>query len=107
MTARKTLRRADLYDADHRAIGLSHTESKALVEQVIKAITDCLERGETVKLTSFGSFIVRKKNQRTGRNPKTGKEVPIPPRRTTVFKPSPVLKQRVNSGLKGTQPTEP
>ena len=64
MTARKTLRRPDLYDAVHRVVGLSHTESKALVEQVIKEITDCLERGETVKLTSFGSFVVRKKNQR-------------------------------------------
>ena len=103
MTARKTLRRPDLYDAFHRAVGLSHTESKALVEQVIKEITDCLEQGETVKLTSFGSFVVRKKNQRLGRNPKTGKEVPIPPRRTMTFKPSPVLKQQVN----GTQSTDP
>lgn len=89
--------RADLYDAVHRAAGLSHAESAALVEQVIKAITDCLERGETVKLTSFGSFVVRKKNKPSGRNPKTGKEVPIPPRRVTMFKPSAVMKQRINS----------
>ena len=98
MSARKTLRRADLYDAVHRAVGLSHAESAALVEQVIKAITDCLAQGETVKLTSFGSFVVRKKNQRMGRNPKTGKEVPIPSRRTMTFKPSPVIKHRLNSG---------
>ncbi len=98
MTARKTLRRADLYDVVHRAVGLSHTESKALVEQVIKEITDCLGRGETVKLSSFGSFGVRKKNQRIGRNPKTGTEVPIPPRRALTFKPSLILKHRINSG---------
>ena len=63
-------------------------ESAALVELVLKEITDCLERGETVKLSSFGSFVVRKKGQRIGRNPKTGKEVPISPRRVMVFKPS-------------------
>ena len=55
-----------------------------------------LERGETVKLSSFGSFVVRKKGQRIGRNPKTGKEVPISPRRVMVFKPSAILKQRIN-----------
>ena len=59
-------------------------------------ITNCLERGETVKLSSFGSFVVRKKGQRIGRNPKTGKEVPISPRRVMVFKPSAILKQRIN-----------
>jgi len=64
---------------------------------VLKEITDCLERGETVKLSSFGSFVVRKKGQRVGRNPKTGKEVPISPRRVMVFKPSAILKQRINS----------
>ncbi len=69
----------------------------ALVEQVIKAITDCLERGEKVKLPSFGSFVVRKKNQRTGRNPKTGQQVPMPPRQIMMFKPSAVMKQRINS----------
>ena len=68
-----------------------------LVELVLKEITDCLERGETVKLSSFGSFVVRKKGQRIGRNPKTGKEVPISPRRVMVFKPSAILKQRINS----------
>jgi integration host factor subunit alpha len=60
-------------------------------------IMDCLERGETVKLSSFGSFVVRQKRQRVGRNPKTGKEAPIPPRRVVVFKPSAVLKQRIKS----------
>jgi integration host factor subunit alpha len=64
---------------------------------VLKEITDCLERGETVKLSSFGLFIVRKKGQRMGRNPKTGEEAPISPRRVVVFKPSPILKQRANA----------
>ena len=75
---------------------MSRTESSAFVELVLKEITDCLEKGETVKLSSFGSFMVRKKGQRIGRNPKTGTEVPISPRRVMVFKPSAILKQRIN-----------
>ena len=67
-----------------------------LVESVLGEICDCLARGETVKLSSFGSFIVRDKGQRIGRNPKTGIEVPIDPRRVMVFKPSNVLKARIN-----------
>jgi integration host factor subunit alpha len=78
-------------------VGLSRTESSAFVELVLKEITDCLEKGETVKLSSFGSFMVRKKGQRIGRNPKTGTEVPISPRRVMVFKPSAILKQRINA----------
>ena len=73
------------------------------MELVLKEITDCLERGETVKLSSFGSFVVRKKGQRIGRNPKTGKEVPISPRRVMVFKPSAILKQRINGAVNGPQ----
>ena len=92
----KTVTRADLCEAVYQKVGLSRTESAALVELVLKEITDCLERGETVKLSSFGSFVVRKKGQRIGRNPKTGKEVPISPRRVMVFKPSAILKQRIN-----------
>jgi len=68
---------------------------------VLKEITDCLEKGETVKLSSFGLFMVRKKGQRIGRNPKTGTEVPISPRRVMVFKPSAILKQRINGGSGG------
>jgi integration host factor subunit alpha len=71
------------------------------VELLLKEITDCLERSETVKLSSFGSFVVRKKGQRIGRNPKTGKEAPISPRRVMVFKPSAILKQRINSAEEG------
>src|SRR5947208_12435267 len=73
--AGKTVTRADLCEAVYQKVGLSRTESATLVEMVLKEITDCLERGETVKLSSFGSFVVRKKGQRIGRNPKTGKEV--------------------------------
>jgi integration host factor subunit alpha len=72
-------------------------EAARLVELVLKEITGCLEHGETVKLSSFGLFVVRKRSQRMGRNPKTGEEAPISPRRVVVFKPSPILKQRVNA----------
>ena len=77
----KAVTRADLYQAIYQKVGLSRTQSAALVELVLKEITDCLERGETVKLSSFGLFVVRKKGQRMGRNPRTGEEVPIPPHR--------------------------
>ena len=93
----KTVTRADLYQAIYQKVGLSRTQSATLVELVLKEITDCLERGETVKLSSFGLFVVRKKGQRMGRNPRTGEEVPISPRRVVVFKPSAVLKQRINA----------
>jgi integration host factor subunit alpha len=92
----KTITRVDLCEAVYRKVGLSRTESATFVELVLKEITDCLERGETVKLSSFGSFVVRKKGQRMGRNPKTGQEVPISARRVMVFKPSPIFKQRIN-----------
>ena len=100
MTA-KTVTRADLCEAVYQKVGLSRTESATLVELVLKEITDCLERGETVKLSSFGSFVVRKKGQRVGRNPKTGMEVPIQPRRVLVFRASHVLKDQVNAALSG------
>ena len=93
----KTVTRADLCQAVYQKIGLSRTKSATLVELVLKEITDCLERGETVKLSSFGLFVVRKKGQRLGRNPRTGGEVPISPRRVVVFKPSAVLKQRIKA----------
>ena len=97
----KTVTRVDLCEAVYQKVGLSRTESSAFVELVLKEITDCLEKGETVKLSSFGSFMVRKKGQRIGRNPKTGTEVPISPRRVMVFKPSAILKQRINGHTSG------
>src|SRR5262249_43933091 len=92
----KTVTRADLCEAVYQKVGLSRMESASLVEMVLKEITDCLERGETVKLSSFRSFILRNTAQRVGRKPKTGKEVPISPRRVMVFKPSAILKERIN-----------
>ena len=98
----KTITRADLCEAVYQKVGLSRTESATLVELVLKEITDCLERGETVKLSSFGSFGIRDKGQRIGRNPKTGKEVPITPRRVLVFRPSQVMKNVINGLEAGT-----
>jgi integration host factor subunit alpha len=99
----KTVTRVDLYAAVYEKVGLSRSQSLALVELVFKEITDTLAKGETVKLASFGSFIIRKKNERIGRNPKTGTEVPISPRRVIVFKPSPILKQQTNGGRSATK----
>jgi integration host factor subunit alpha len=96
--AGRTVTRADLSEAVYQKVGLSRTESASLVESVLSEICDCLAKGETVKLSSFGSFMVRHKGQRIGRNPKTGIEVPIDPRRVMVFKPSNVLKSRINGG---------
>ena len=93
----KTVTRVDLCEAVYQKVGLSRTESSAFVELVLKEITDCLERGESVNLSSFGSFIVRNKRQRMGINPKTGEAVPVSARRVLVFKPSKILKQRINA----------
>jgi integration host factor subunit alpha len=94
-TSRKAVTRADLCEAVYKKVGLSRSESATLVELVFKEITNRLEHGETVKLSSFGAFVVRSKGPRVGRNPKTGKEVPIAPRRVMVFKPSAILRQRL------------
>lgn len=94
----KTVTRADLCEAVYQKVGLSRSESAELVESVLREIADCLVTGETVKLSSFGTFSVRSKTERIGRNPKTGEEVPILPRRVLVFKPSNVLKTEINGG---------
>ena len=95
----QTLTRADLANAVYRAVGLSRAESADMVEVVLGEISDTIASGETVKLSSFGSFVVRDKGERIGRNPKTGIEVPISPRRVIVFKASNVLKARINGEL--------
>jgi integration host factor subunit alpha len=95
----KTLTRADLAEAVFQKVGLPRNESAELVESVIREIIACLERGENVKLSSFGSFGVRDKRERVGRNPKTGDVVPITPRRVLVFRASNIMKQRINSTL--------
>jgi len=95
MTGR-TITRADLCEAVYQRLGLSRAESADLVELVLQEISDALEAGEPVKLSSFGTFQVREKGERIGRNPKTGVEVPITSRRVLTFKPSNVLKARIN-----------
>ena len=97
--AGRTVTRADLAEAVFREIGLSRKESADLVESVLGLIADALARGEPVKISSFGSFAAREKGQRIGRNPKTGEEVPILPRRVLVFRASHVLKDLINSTL--------
>ena len=91
-----TITRVDLSAAVHRIVGLSHKDSLALVELFLKEITDCIVRGESVKLSAFGTFTVRKKGQRMGRNPKTGVDVPIAPRRVVIFRASAIMKQKVD-----------
>lgn len=97
--ANKTLTRADLAEAVVEKVGLPRNESQDLVELVLKEISTTLADGEAVKLSSFGSFGIREKGERVGRNPKTGEEVPITPRRVLVFRPSNIMKDRINSGL--------
>jgi integration host factor subunit alpha len=97
--AGQTLTRADLSEAVYQEVGLSRHESAQLVETVLKHISDALTKGETVKISSFGSFSVRQKGQRIGRNPKTGAVVPILPRRVLVFRASHVLKNQINGAL--------
>lgn len=99
--ADSTVTRANLSEAVYQEVGLSRNESAELVESVLNEISDALTRGEAVKISSFGSFSVRQKGQRIGRNPKTGEEVPILPRKVLVFRPSHVLKGRINDSLSG------
>ena len=94
--ADRTLTRAHLSEAVYEEVGLSRNESAELVESILNKISSTLVKGETVKVSSFGTFSVRSKGQRIGRNPKTGKEVPILPRRVLVFRPSQILKDKVN-----------
>lgn len=95
----KTLTRAQITEAVYQEVGLSRNESAELVESVLGEISNALTDGEMVKISSFGSFLVRSKGQRIGRNPKTGEEVPILPRKVLVFRPSHVLKDRINNSL--------
>lgn len=99
--ASKTLTRMDLSEAVFREVGLSRNESAQLVETVLDHMSDALVQGETVKISSFGTFSVREKAARVGRNPKTGEEVPISPRRVLTFRPSHLMKDRVSAGNKG------
>ena len=95
----KTITRAQLGEAVYQEVGLSKVESADLLESVLTELSSALSQGESVKISSFGSFSVRQKSQRIGRNPKTGEEVPILPRRVMVFRPSQVLKSRINKRI--------
>ena len=97
----KTLTRMDLSEAVFREVGLSRNDSAQLVESVLQHMSDALVRGETVKISSFGTFNVRDKGPRMGRNPNTGEEVPIEPRRVLSFRPSHIMKERVARGNRG------
>lgn len=96
----KTLTRMDLAEAVHSQVGLSRNESAELVESVLEHMSDALVRGESVKISSFGTFSIRDKAARVGRNPKTGEEVPIHPRRVLTFRPSHLMRDRVADGNK-------
>ncbi|MEM7295631.1 MAG: integration host factor subunit alpha [Pseudomonadota bacterium] len=96
----KTLTRMDLSEAVFREVGLSRNDSAQLVERILDHMSEALVRGEQVKISSFGTFSVRDKSERIGRNPKTGEEVPILPRRVLTFRPSHLMKERVAVGNK-------
>lgn len=96
--AGKTLTRMDLSESVFREVGLSRNESATLVEDILQHMSDALVAGEQVKISSFGTFSVRDKAARVGRNPKTGEEVPISPRRVLTFRPSHLMKDRVAAG---------
>ena len=98
--AEKTLTRMDLSESVFRALGLSRNDSAQLVESVLQHVSDALAAGETVKISSFGTFSLRAKTARVGRNPKTGDEVPISPRRVLTFRPSHLMKDRVAGAAK-------
>ncbi len=96
----KTLTRMDLSESLFRELGLSRNDSAQLVESVLQHVSDALVAGESVKISSFGTFSLRSKTARVGRNPKTGDEVPISPRRVLTFRPSHLMKDRVADGVK-------
>ncbi len=96
----KTLTRMDLSEAVFREVGLSRNNCAQLVETVLNHMSDALVDGRQVKISSFGTFSVRDKSARVGRNPKTGEEVPINPRRVLTFRPSHLMKERVAAGNK-------
>ena len=93
-----TLTRADLAETINRKLGLSRAESLELVEAILTKMADALAKGENVKISGFGSFVLRDKNERVGRNPKTGIQVPITPRRVLTFRASQLLKEKIAKG---------
>ncbi|TPG16715.1 integration host factor subunit alpha [Sphingomonas koreensis] len=95
MATAGTLTRADLAESLHRKVGLSRAESATLVEKILGHMCEALSRGENVKISGFGTFVLRDKGERIGRNPKTGVEVPIAPRRVLTFRASQMMRDRI------------
>jgi integration host factor subunit alpha len=95
MTDAGTLTRADLAEALHKQIGLSRADSARVVEQILGKMCEALSNGENVKISGFGTFVLRDKGERVGRNPKTGVEVPIAPRRVLTFRASQMMRERI------------
>ncbi len=98
MTEAGTLTRADLSESLHRGVGLSRADSARLVEQILEKMCHALSQGQNVKISGFGTFVLRDKGERVGRNPKTGVEVPIAPRRVLTFRASQMMRDRINNG---------
>ena len=98
----ETVTKADLIDAVRDEVGVTHREAAALVDGFIEMMAERLSAGETVKISSYGTFMVRDKGPRMGRNPKTGEPAPVLPRRVAVFRPSGILKRRVEKAAAGT-----
>ena len=96
MRSMETLTRAEIADAINRRLGISRAESLSMVEDILRHMSDALAKGENVKISGFGTFLLRDKAQRIGRNPKTGVEVPITPRRVLTFRASQMLKDRIS-----------
>ncbi len=95
MRSTDTLTRAEIAESIHRKLGLSRSESLVMVEAILQHMTTALGNGENVKISGFGTFLLRDKGERIGRNPKTGIEVPITPRRVLTFRASQMLKDRI------------
>lgn len=98
MPGSATLTRADLAEIVNRQVGLSRADSSRIIESILGHVSDALVSGEHVKISGFGTFVVRQKSERIGRNPKTGVEVPITPRRVLTFRPSQMMRQRIANG---------
>lgn len=98
MRSTETLTRAEIAEAIHRKLGLSRSEALAMVEAILQHMCTALSDGENVKISGFGTFLLRDKGERIGRNPKTGVEVPITPRRVLTFRASQMLKDRIAGG---------
>ncbi|MBB5726031.1 integration host factor subunit alpha [Sphingomonas endophytica] len=98
MTEAGTLTRADLAESLHKQVGLSRADSSRLVEQILDNMCGALAKGENVKISGFGTFVLRDKGERIGRNPKTGVEVPIAPRRVLTFRASQMMRDRIVAG---------